>query len=46
MENWLKEAGYTLEKSLVREPNPEVEVAINRAYIFAKKPSQKLNYAC
>jgi len=23
---------------LVREPNPEVEVATRRAYLFAKKP--------
>ena len=26
MENWLKEAGFELEETLVREPNPEVEV--------------------
>ena len=37
MEAWLKEAGYELEQILVREPNPEVEVATRRAYIFAKK---------
>jgi len=38
METWLKEAGYELEKTLVREPNPEVEVATRRAYVFARKP--------
>jgi SAM-dependent methyltransferase len=38
MESWLKEAGYELEETLVREPNPEVEVATRRAYLFAKKP--------
>lgn len=39
MESWLQEAGYELEDTLVREPNPEVEVATRRAYIFAKRPS-------
>jgi len=38
VENWLKEAGYELEETLVREPNPEVEVATRRAYMFARKP--------
>ena len=38
MEAWLKEAGYQLEETLVREPNPEVEVATRRAYVFARKP--------
>jgi SAM-dependent methyltransferase len=38
MEDWLKEAGYELEETLVREPNPEVEVATRRAYAFARKP--------
>ncbi len=38
METWLKEAGYELIETLVREPNPEVEVATRRAYIFARKP--------
>jgi len=38
MENWLKEAGYELEEALMRETNPEVEVATRRAYMFAKKP--------
>jgi SAM-dependent methyltransferase len=35
MESWLKEAGFELEETLVREPNPEVEVATRRAYLFA-----------
>ena len=38
MEYWLKAAGFALIETLVREPNPEVEVATRRAYIFAKKP--------
>ena len=38
METWLKEAGFELEETLVREPNPEVEVATRRAYLFARKP--------
>ena len=37
MENWLKDAGYALVETLVREPNPEVEVATRRAYMFARK---------
>jgi len=37
MEAWLKEAGYEIEKTLVRDPNPEVEVATRRAYVFARK---------
>jgi SAM-dependent methyltransferase len=37
MEEWLREAGFQLIETLVREPNPEVEVATNRAYVFAKK---------
>jgi hypothetical protein len=37
MEGWLKEAGFELEEMLVREPNPEVEVATRRAYVFARK---------
>ena len=37
MEDWLKEAGYELEETLVREPNPAVEVATSRAYLFARK---------
>ena len=41
MENWLKEAGFELEETLSREPNPEVEVATQRAYVFAKKPAIK-----
>jgi SAM-dependent methyltransferase len=38
MESWLLEAGFELEETLVRDPNPEVEVATQRAYLFAKKP--------
>ncbi len=38
MESWLKEAGYELEETLLREPNPAVEVATRRAYVFARKP--------
>lgn len=38
MERWLGEADYELEETLVREPNPEVEVATRRAYLFARKP--------
>jgi SAM-dependent methyltransferase len=38
MEGWLNEAGFELEETLVREPNPEVEVATRRAYLFARKP--------
>ena len=38
MENWLSAAGFELEETLVREPNPEVEVATQRAYLFARKP--------
>jgi SAM-dependent methyltransferase len=41
MENWLREAGYKLEETLVREPNPEVEVATRRAYLFARKDRGK-----
>ena len=37
MENWLKDAGFVLEETLIREPNPEVEVATQRAYLFARK---------
>jgi hypothetical protein len=37
MEAWLKEAGFELVETLIREPNPEVEVATQRAYIFARK---------
>jgi len=39
MEAWLKEAGFALVETLVREPNPEVEVATRRAYLFARKPT-------
>ncbi len=37
MASWLTEAGFELEETLVREPNPDVEVATRRAYIFARK---------
>ena len=40
MEGWLKEAGFELVETLVREPNPEVEVATQRAYVFARKPAE------
>jgi SAM-dependent methyltransferase len=35
---WLKAAGYELVETLVREPNPAVEVATKRAYVFGRKP--------
>jgi SAM-dependent methyltransferase len=38
MEGWLKEAGFELEETITRDPNPEVEVATWRAYLFARKP--------
>jgi SAM-dependent methyltransferase len=37
MEAWLREAGFEHEATLVREPNPEVEVATRRAYVFSRK---------
>ena len=40
METWLKEAGFLLIETLIREPNPEVEVVTQRAYLFAKKPDE------
>lgn len=39
MEAWLKKAGFDLVETLVREPNPDVEVATSRAYLFARKPT-------
>ena len=39
MESWLKEAGFDLVETLVREPDPEVEVATRRAYLFSRKPA-------
>ena len=42
MEDWSKEAGFELVETLVREPNPEVEVATQRAYVFARKPSANI----
>jgi len=41
MEGWLEEAGFELMETLIREPNPEVEVATKRAYLFAKKSVYK-----
>lgn len=38
MESWLREAGFELMETLIREPNPEVEVATQRAYVFARTP--------
>jgi len=38
MEDWLKEAGFELKETLVRVPNPKVEVATQRAYLIARKP--------
>jgi len=38
MENWLRDAGFEWEETLVRDPNPEVEVATRRAYLYARKP--------
>jgi len=40
MEAWLKGAGYESEETLVRDPNPDVEVATRRAYVFARKPGR------
>ncbi|HEY3474526.1 MAG TPA: hypothetical protein VGK56_07935, partial [Anaerolineales bacterium] len=40
MEIWLKEAGYKLQETLVREPIPDMEVATRRAYISARKPKK------
>ena len=37
METWLKEAGYELEETLVREPNPEVEVATQESVFVWEK---------
>jgi len=37
VEIWLNKAGFELIETLVREPNPEVEVATRRAYFFAMK---------
>jgi len=41
MASWLKEAGFELLETLVREPNTDVEAATQRANIFAKKPFAK-----
>jgi len=37
MEIRLKEAGFDLIETLVRDPNPKVEAATQRAYLFARK---------
>lgn len=37
LETWLIEAGLELIETLIRDPNPEVEVATRRAYVFARK---------
>jgi SAM-dependent methyltransferase len=37
MEAWLREAGLAVEETLVRDPDPTVEVATRRAYLFARK---------
>jgi SAM-dependent methyltransferase len=39
METWLQEAGFDVVQTLLREPNPQVEVATRRAYLFARKPA-------
>jgi SAM-dependent methyltransferase len=41
MEIWLKDAGFELEETLIREPNPEVETATQRAYLFARKSATR-----
>ena len=43
MEGWLNEAGFDLEETIIRQPNPEVEVATQRAYLFARKPRVAAN---
>jgi SAM-dependent methyltransferase len=37
MEKWLMDAGFESVETFVREPNPDVEVATRRAYVFARK---------
>ncbi len=39
MEHELREAGFTIEQSIEREPYEGIEVATRRAYIFARKPA-------
>ncbi|CAG0953143.1 demethylmenaquinone methyltransferase / 2-methoxy-6-polyprenyl-1,4-benzoquinol methylase [Anaerolineales bacterium] len=41
MGNWLKETGFEILETLVREPNPEVEYPSRRAYLFVRKPSTR-----
>jgi SAM-dependent methyltransferase len=43
MENWLGRAGFELEETMLRQPNPEVETATQRAYVFARKPIHMLH---
>lgn len=38
MMTFLKQAGFDIEKSIEREPYPDVEHQSRRAYIFARKP--------
>jgi SAM-dependent methyltransferase len=39
MESYLRAAGFAIEQSIEREPYEGVEVATQRAYIFARKPA-------
>lgn len=39
MENYLRQADFLIEKSVERAPYEGVEVATQRAYIFARKAS-------
>lgn len=39
MEGYLRQTGFTIERSLGRAPYEGVEVATQRAYIFARKPA-------
>lgn len=38
MKTWLTEAKFVLDEVMERDPHPEIEVATQRAYIFATKP--------
>jgi SAM-dependent methyltransferase len=40
MESWLEDAGFEVEETLVRGPNPEVEVETWRGYIFARNQAE------
>ncbi len=35
----LEQAGFTVEEAIQRDPYPDVEVATQRAYLFARKPT-------